>query len=399
MLAYRVAQGAFGAPIVPLSQAILLAAFPGEKRAMAQGFFGMAVVSGMGMAPVLGGYVAEVYDWRAIFWLLVPCCGIALLLSLAFIRQGGKGATARLDWTGFLALSVAIACMQLTLDRGERLGWLESGEVIIYLSAMALAFYIFVVHTLTADHPFFNRELLADRNYMVGLLLVAFYGMVNFTPITLLPALLQNLKGYPDSLIGWLLATRGFGMIAGFYIAARMGKIDPRISMTIGFSLIGVSGLALSFISLDVSTFRVAWAGLLQGLGSGILWVPVTTAAFYSLAPRLLPDGAAMFHLLRNLGTSAYVAISFLVVVRTTQVNYADLVVHVNPFNEALRYGLSSGAWNIDSLRSMGALSREIGRQAQMIAFNNAFLFYSITCFAVIPLVLLWRGKRGGASD
>lgn len=394
MLAFRVAQGAFGAPIVPLSQALILTAFPGEKRAMAQGFFGMAVVSGMGLAPVLGGYVAEQYNWRAIFFLLVPCCMVALLLTFAFIRQGGKDALARLDWTGFLALSIAIACMQLILDRGQRLGWMDSIEVILYLSAMVMSFYIFVVHTLTCDKPFFNRELLHDRNYAVGLVLVGFYGMLNFTPITLLPPLLQNLKGYPDSLIGLLLATRGFGMIAGFYIAGKMGKVDPRVSMSLGFALIGLSGLALSFVNLDVSTERVAWAGLLQGLGSGILWVPVTTAAFWSLPARLVPDGAAIFHLLRNLGTSVYVALSFLVVVRSSQVNYAELVTSLNPFNEAMHYGIVLGQWNIESIRGLQALSREVGRQAQMISFNNAFLFYTLTCFAVIPLVFLWRARK-----
>lgn len=391
MLAYRVLQGAFGAPIVPLAQAILLFAFPGEKRAMAQGFFGMAVVTGMGIAPVLGGYIAEQYNWRAIFFLLVPCCAVALVLAFTFIRQGGRSEGYRLDWTGFLSLAVAIACMQLVLDRGERFGWFESTEIIIYVATMGLAFYIFVVHTATAERPFFNRDLLKNRNYAVGLVLVGFYGMLNFTPITLLPPLLQNLKGYPDSLIGLLLATRGFGMIAGFYIAGRMGRIDPRISMTLGFVLVGVSGLSLAFVDLNLSTERVAWAGILQGIGSGVLWVPVTTAAFWSLPQRLLPDGAAIFHLLRNLGTSLYVALSFLVVVRTSQINYADLVLNVSPLNEMLRYELTVGTWNIESITGLKALSGEISRQAQMIGFNNAFIFYSATCFAVIPLVFLWR--------
>ena len=170
--------------------------------------------------------------------------------------------------------------------------------------------------------------------------------------------------------------------------------------MTAGFALIGVSGLALSFIDLNVPVARVAWAGLIQGVGSGILWVPVTTAAFWSLPTRLLPDGAAIFHLLRNLGTSLYVALAFLAVVRTSQVSYAELVINVSPFNEMLRFKLVTGAWSIDSAGGLGALRSEISRQAQMIGFNNAFVFYSATCFAVIPLVLFWRREstatRGG---
>jgi len=398
MLAFRIAQGAFGAPIVPLAQAIILAAFVGEKRAMAQGIFGMAVVAGMGMAPVLGGYVAEYYDWRAIFLLLVPCSFVALLLTLAFIRQGGKIDGTRLDWTGFVSLAIGIACLQLILDRGERFGWFESTEIILYCGSMAIAFYIFIVHTITAEHSFFNRDLLRDRNYLVGVSLVCVYGMLNFTPITLLPALLQNLKGYPDTLVGLLLATRGTGMIAGFFVAGRMGKVDPRISMTLGFALIGISGFALAFLELNVSPQHIAWAGLLQGFGSGILWVPITTATFWTLPARLIPDGSAIYHLLRNIGQSAYIAVSFLVVVRTTQMNYSDLVSYINPFNELFGYQQIVGAWNTESVRGLAALSNEVGRQARMVAYNNAFLLYGVTCFAVIPVIYLWRKRVPSAA-
>lgn len=396
MLFYRIAQGAFGAPIIPISQAILLAVFVGERRAMAQAVFGMAVVVGMGAAPVIGGYVAEEFNWRAVFWLLVPCSVVALAMSVAFIREGGRDKTIKLDWIGFLAISVAIACLQLVLDRGERFGWFESTEIILYAAALTLGLYIFVVQTLTREHTFFNRDLLGDRNYLIGLLLVCVYGMLNFTPITLLPTLLQNLKGYPDSLIGLLLAMRGTGQVIGFFIAGRMGRVDPRISMVLGFVMVGLSGCALAFVELNVSPQHVAWAVLLQGVGSGILWVPITTAGFWSLPPRLLPDGAAFFHLLRNLGQSIYLAVSFLIIVRTTQINYADLSNNINPFNEILGYGWVIGAWSLDDLRGLEALSSEVTRQAQMISFNNAFVLYSVTCFCVIPFVFLWR--RQGKS-
>ncbi len=391
MLLYRVAQGVFGAPIVPVSQALVLASFSSDKRAMAQGFFGMAVVAGMGLAPVIGGYVAEHYNWRAIFLLLLPVCGAAILMTLVFIRQAGRAEGHRLDWTGFLSLSVGIACLQLLLDRGESLGWFSSGEVLLYLAGLILASYLFVVHTATCDQPFFNRELLRDRNFSVGLMLVCFYGMLNFTPITLLPPMLQNQLGYPDSLVGWLLAMRGLGMIGGFYVAGRMGRVDPRISMGIGFAMIGVSGLALATVQPDYAANWVAWAGLLQGIGSGILWVPVTTAAFSTLPDRLLPDGAAIFHLLRNVGQSVYIALSFLVVVRSSQINYGELVQNLSPLNDRLTLPWVTGLWGIDNVAALRAASSESFRQAQLIAFNNAFLLYSWTCFAVIPIVFLWR--------
>ena len=215
LLVWRVGQGIFGAPIVPLSQAILLAAYPGRDRAMAQGLFGMAVVIGPAVAPALGGYLAETYDWRWIFYLIIPLCFAAFFLTLAFVHEGGRDESVRLDWTGFLTLSIAIVCLQLIVDRGERLGWLESGEFVIYVCVVALSFYMFAAHTATAKAPFLNVALFTDRNYVVGLVLVLVYGMLNFTPITLLPPMLQGLKGYPDSLIGTLLGMRGIGMVIG----------------------------------------------------------------------------------------------------------------------------------------------------------------------------------------
>ncbi|MBX2880556.1 MAG: MFS transporter, partial [Granulosicoccus sp.] len=390
-LLYRVGQGMFGAPIVPVSQAIVLRTFTGDKRAAAQAFFGMAVVAGMGLAPVVGGLVAEHYNWRAVFLMLIPVCAAALVMTLLFIREGGRNDSARLDWTGFLTLSLAIACLQLLLDRGENLGWFDSGEILLYCAGLALGLYLFIVQTATAEQPFLNRELLRNRNYVIGLFLVCFYGMLNFTPITLLPPLLQNLQGYPDSLVGWLLAMRGLGMIVGFYVASRLGRVDPRYSMATGFLMIAMSGFALATIESNSRADWIAWAGLLQGIGSGILWVPVTTAAFWSLPERLLPDGAAIFHLLRNLGQSVYIAASFMVVVRTTQVSSADLAPHINAFNERLGFPWVTGLWNLDTPGAIKALSSEMSRQSQLIGFNNAFVFYSWTCIAVIPIVLLWR--------
>ena len=203
--------------------------------------------------------------------------------------------------------------------------------------------------------------------------------------------MLQSLQGYPDSLVGWLLAMRGLGMVGGFYIAGRMGHIDPRISMAVGFVLIGISGLALAVVETNAVAEWIAWAGLLQGIGSGILWVPVTTAAFATLAPRLLPDGAAIFHLLRNVGQSIYIALSFIVVIRAGQINYAELMPNLSIYNERLSFPWVTGLWSINGLTSIKALSGELSRQAQLIAFNNAFLMYTWTCFAVVPLVLLWR--------
>ncbi len=394
LLAFRVAQGAFGAPMVPLSQAILLATYPGEKRAMAQGFFGMAVVLGPALAPVLGGYLAEEYNWRWIFLLIVPICVVALIGVLIFIKEGGREAHAKLDWTGFLALSIAITSLQLVMDRGERFDWFASGEIVLLGCVMVLSSYVFLVHTMTAEKPFITPRLFLDRNYSVGLIVVFVYGMLNFTPIVLLPPMLQNLKGYPDSLIGILLAMRGAGLVVGFFVAGRMGRLDPRIGLVLGLVLVGLSGVNMTTFDLNVPTFEVAWTGVVQGIGCGIMWVPLTIVCFATLPTRLLPQASSIFHLLRNFGSSIFISLSVMAVVRTTKVNYAELSENVTPFNEALRFPSVMGYWDLDSLRGLTALSAEIERQAQMIGYGNAFLLYTVVCFSTVPFLMLIRIKR-----
>ena len=231
LLAYRIGQGAFGAPLVPLSQAIVVGTYEPHERARAQSIFGMAVVLGPALGPVVGGYFAEAYNWRWVFGLIVPLCLVSMLCVFIFIRDNGERAAQRLDWTGFIALSLVITCVQLVMDRGERLDWFSSGEILGLSALMAWALYTFIVHTFTAKQPFISPRLFLDRNFCIGVVLVFIYGMLNFTPIVLLPPLLQNLKGWPDSLIGNMLATRGAGLCLGFYIAGKMGKWDPRIGL------------------------------------------------------------------------------------------------------------------------------------------------------------------------
>ena len=394
LLLYRVFQGAFGAPIVPLSQSILLVNFTGKDRPMAQGFFGMTVVIGPAIGPALGGYLAETYDWRWIFYLIVPMSVVALILVTSFIRPTSKRESAKLDWTGLIALSFFIIGLQLLIDRGERLDWFTSREIILYAGAAALGLYLFIVHTATSDAPLLNPQLFKDRNFTLGLALVFVYGMLNFTPITLLPPMLNELKGYPDSLIGMLLAMRGLGMVVGFYTAGRLGWLDPRITFFTGMTLTGISGLLMAAFNVNVTPEAVAWAAVIQGIGSGLMWVPLVVMTFASLHERFMPEASAIFHLLRNFGTSIFISLSFMVVVRTAGINYAELAENISPYKEALRFPGVTGAWDPETVEGLARIGGEVNRQAQMIGYDNAFIMYAIVCFASLPLLLLVRVKR-----
>src|ERR1043166_5687079 len=250
---WRIIQGGSGAPVVPLSQTILLNTFPRRQHQMVLGLFGMAVAVAPVFGPILGGYLAEAYSWRWAFYMLVPV-GVAALIGMQLtLRADGAPANARFDWTGFIALAIALAAIQLVLARGVRLDWFDSTEIILECLIAAVAFYVFIFHCLTTTSPFLNLKLLTDRNYAIGLVLVTIYGMLNFTPMVLLPPLLQQHVGFSDALVGQVIGSRGIGMTVGFMTAGFMSRIDPRIGMALGFSLQTVAGLWMLTFDLNVT--------------------------------------------------------------------------------------------------------------------------------------------------
>ncbi|NQW08767.1 MAG: DHA2 family efflux MFS transporter permease subunit [Alphaproteobacteria bacterium] len=391
----RIFQGAFGAPLVPLSQAIVMDSYPREKQGSAMAVFGMGVVIGPVLAPTLGGYLSELYNWRWVFFMIVPCGLAALGGVLLYIQDRSKASSSHLDWTGFLTLSLFIATFQFMLDRGERLDWFESGTVLLAGTIAALALYLFIAHSLTADRPFLNPGLLLDRNYALGLLLVFIFGMLNFTPTTLLPSLLQNVRGYPDSIIGLVLGARGIGTLAGFTFMFWGNKLDPRPMLALGFGLQGFSGWYMSTFSVNMTINDVFWTSALQGLGVGLIWVPLTVVTFNTLDKRHTAEATAIFHMVRNFGSSLYISLSIALALRTARVSYAELVTHASPINEALVFqqGLQ-GSWSLESVGALAGLSGEIGRQALMIGYLNAFFVFGLTAFAVIPVIFLVKLRR-----
>lgn len=394
LLIYRVGQGAFGAPLVPLAQAIIVAVYPPERRAFAQGIFGMAVVVGPAVAPALGGYLAEEYNWRFVFILILPMCAVTLLAVWLWIHDIGERATANLDWTGFLAFAIVVTCAQLMMDRGERLDWWYAYEIWAYTALIAAALWVFAIDTATHERPFINPRLFLDRNFSIGIVLVFVYGMLNITPTVLIPTMLQNLMGYPDSMIGILLASRGAGMVLGFFAVSRIGRWDPRIGMILGIGMIGLSGWNMAQFNLEVDALTVGLNGVLQGIGSAIMWVPLSIVAFATLPVRLLPDASSIFHLLRNFGSSIFISISVLAITRTGRISYAELAGNVTEFAERIRLPEVMGMWRFDTLPGLAALGSEVNRQALMVGYTNAFLLYALVSFSVIPLMLMVRIKQ-----
>lgn len=391
LVAYRVAQGILGAPITPISQAIILNSFPRHQHGLATAVWGMGVVVGPIIGPTLGGFVAEAYNWRWVFFMVLPVCLVSILGVWVFITERQGDRETRLDWIGFLALAVAIGSFQLMLDRGERQDWFESPEIIIEASLTVAGLYIFVVHTMTTSAPFLNPKLLLDRNFALGLCFALMFGALAFVPMVLLPTLLQDLRGFPDSIVGVVLASRGVGSMIGTIAVVWMNRFDPRISLAIGFISQAVSGLFMAQFDLNLSIWDAMWTSAFQGFGNSFLWVPLTILAFATLQPRQMGEATAVFHLVRNLGSALFISICVGVVIHYTSVNYAVISEHVSPFNQAFRMPNVAGAWNLDNLDGIARAGQEVERQASMIGYINAFYLFAAVAISVVPFIFFLK--------
>ena len=394
LILWRVLQGALGAPVIPLSQTILLDTFPKRLQGLVTSIFGMAVVIGPVVGPTVGGMLSELYSWRWAFYMVVPVGFLSFIGLRLTLPRDRPTARVSLDWTGFLSLSVAISGVQLVLSRGQRLDWFDSGEIIVETFVAAIAFWIFVTHSLTVERPFLNLRLLLDRNYALGLVLVLIYGMLNFTPMVLLPPLLQQHAGYPDSLIGEIIAARGVGATIGFFLAIFVGRMDPRIGLIGGFALQIVSGLWLMAIDLNVDAATLMANSLVQGIAIGVIWVPLTLVTFSTISSVNLAEGTAVYHLLRNIGSSFFISLSIAEIVRTTGANYSRMTEMITPYNRALAMPDVTGGWSFDTVQGLARIAKEIARQATMIGYLNAFTMYTVASGLAVVFALLARGRK-----
>jgi DHA2 family multidrug resistance protein len=391
LIFWRILQGAAGAPLVPLGQTLLLDTSPRRQHAIVMSIFGMSNMVGPSIGPMFAGQIAESLGWRWGFWMLVPVAIAAVIGSWLTLPRTEARKTSRLDWLGFISLSAGIAAGQLVFSRGQRLDWFDSSEIVVATFVGCLMIYVFCIHSLTVERPFVRLRLFADRNYALGLLLVTLFGMLNFALIVLLPPLLQQHAGYPESAIGEIVGARGLGSAVGFFAAMPMARLDPRISLSIGALLQITTGLWLMSFDLNVDMTTLVFCNMLQGVSIGVSWVPLTVITFWTLPPQYRAEAMSVFHLFRNFGSSLFISIAVAEIVRTSAANYARMVEHVSLYNRVLEMPWAMGAWSIDAAPGLAKLSGEIMRQSTIIGYTNAWLLYTIAAAASIPLCLLAR--------
>ncbi|MGH6622096.1 MAG: DHA2 family efflux MFS transporter permease subunit, partial [Alphaproteobacteria bacterium] len=305
IVAYRFLQGLAAAALVPLSHHIILDVFPRERVGFALGWWSVGVMFGAIVGPTLGGALTEYLSWRWVFYVNLPMGMLALVMIAIFLPESERDTRQRFDWTGFVMLTVALISMQLMLDRGNKLDWFESTEIVTEACLFAVFFYAFVVHILTARQPFLDARIFLNRNFTIGLVLATMHGVVMVGLTGLLPPFLQFLMGMPVLTVGLIMAPRGIATGITATISGRLlAFLDPRPVILAGMALIAFSMWMLSEFTPETSVAYFVVAVLLQGTGFGMFFVPVNTAAFATLPPHYRGDATAFMSLMRKIGSS-----------------------------------------------------------------------------------------------
>ncbi|WP_159704406.1 MDR family MFS transporter [Massilia sp. 9I] len=389
----RMLQGVFGAALVPLSQSTLLDINPREKHGSAMAVWGMGVMIGPILGPSLGGWLTDSFSWRWVFFINVPIGALAFWGIWRYIRPTEAARRVRFDTFGFVTLSVAIGALQMLLDRGEQNDWFASGETWFELVLAALALSYFIGHTLTRPpgQSFVDFRLLRNANYVTGLLLIFIVGVVLFATRALMPTMLQGLMGYPAALAGLVTAPSGLGTMLAMLVVGRLtGKVDFRILLGTGFAITAFSLWQMTQYTLVLSQSDIVWPGVIQGIGLGLVFVPLSAATFATLSPQMRAEGTALYSLVRNIGSSIGIALVQALLIRNTQTVHASLAAHVNNANPAL---LDPNAGY-----SMAMIDHEITRQASMIAYVDDYWLMMMLTLAVIPMLLLIRPPKASSA-
>jgi DHA2 family multidrug resistance protein len=400
MVVFRLLQGVFGAALVPLSQSVLLDIYPKERQGQAMAIWGAGIMVGPILGPTLGGWLTFNYNWRWVFYINLPVGILAFIGILTFVRETRRDLGRRFDFLGFALLSLGVGALQIMLDRGEQNDWFGSTEILIECALALCGFWMFAWWTQLADRPFLNPELLKDRNFVGSCILIFVVGIILYATLALLPPMLQNLMDYPVTTAGLVMMPRGVGtMLAMVVIGRLISRIDVRLLLLAGLAITTFSLYQMTEYSLTMDWRPIVWVGVIQGVGLGFLFVPLSTVAFATLAPAMRAEAAGIFSLLRNVGGSIGISLVVTILDRMTQTAHASLAAQVTPFNPALYLPAVRQFWNIHSTAGLAALNQEVTRQAALIAYIDDFKLMMVVTLAAIPMLLLLRKAKpaGGA--
>jgi DHA2 family multidrug resistance protein len=408
LIMFRVIQGATGGVLQPLSQAVLLEAFPPEERGKAMGFWGLGIVVAPIFGPVLGGWLTDSYSWRWVFYINLPV-GLAALVMMRlfvfdppYIRRQGP----RVDWTGIALLAVGIGALQILLDKGQEDDWFASDfmSALAVVSAVALA--AFLVHELRQVHPVVDLHAFSSSTYATGVFLMTMVGFVLYGSLVLLPILLQTLLGYPALQAGIALAPRGIGsFLAMPVVGILLGRIDGRRLLALGFVGGAVTLFWFGSLDLDAGYWDVFWPQFVQGIALALLFVPLTTVTMDPIPREKMGNATSIFNLMRNIGGSMGIATATTLLARRQQ-EYVNLLgAHADPYRletrallEQLRAAFLAGGADLVTAgrQAEAALFGLVRRQASMLSFNDVFRVLGVSFVVLLPMLFLMKTARTG---
>jgi DHA2 family multidrug resistance protein len=409
LVVFRILQGIGGGALQPLSQSILLETFPPRQHGIAMAAFGVGIMFGPIIGPLLGGWITDNWSWHWIFFINVPIGIISILMTMVFISDPPymKRMKMKIDYWGLALLAVGLGCLQIVLDKGQRDDWFSS-NLIVWLSLVSvLSLVLFVVVELYAKHPVVNLKTFKNVSFSTGNL-VMFMGFFNlFASIVLLPIYLQTLMGYTSFLAGFVLGPGGVATLISLPIAgALVNKVNPKGLLAFGIAVNAYATYLMSNFDLSADFFTVIWPRIVLGVGMGFFFIPLTTMTMARIKKEDMGNASAIYNLLRNLGGSFGVAFVTTILARREQFHQSRLIEHVTQFDRAYQI-LSEKTTQFLQYKGferfmsenggIGVIYRELLRQASMLSFNDAFHLVSIMMACILPFVLLMK-KGAGAS-
>ena len=408
LIAFRIMQGATGGALQPLSQAVLLEAFPPSDRGKAMGFWGLGIVVAPILGPVLGGWLTDSYSWRWVFYINIPVGIASIVMTKLFIfdppylRQENRS----IDYWGIGMLAVGIGALQIVLDKGQEEDWFSSHMITTLAIISAVTLIALIVHELRTDNPVVDLRVFKARSYAVGVFLMTVVGFVLYGSMVLLPIMLQTLLGYPPLQAGIAMAPRGIGSFFMMPLTGLMtGRFDPRKLLSTGLIVGGSTLTWLSLLNLQAGYWDIFWPQLIQGVGMSLLFVPLTTVAMDPIPRERMGNATSLFNLMRNIGGSVGIATTGTMLARTQQSTTALLGANVTPYDTASQSMLAQlqaafmagGADAVTATnRAYAAVFGMVQRQASMVAFVGIFQLMGFIFIALVPLVLLMKRPKGG---
>jgi DHA2 family multidrug resistance protein len=413
LIFFRVLQGATGGALQPLSQAVMLEAFPPRDRGKAMAFWGLGIVVAPMLGPMIGGWLTDNWSWRWVFYINLPVGLASIVMTRLFIfdppyiRRRGLG----IDYWGIGLLAVWVGALQVVLDKGQEEDWFAS-HWIIALAAVAVAgLAIFVAHEFSARDPVVRLRVFKERTYAAGVFLMTVLGFVLYASLLLLPIFLQTLLGYSALDAGIAMAPRGLGSFLMMPVVGTvLGRFDPRKVLACGLTIAAWTLYELGRLNLNAGYWDIFWPQFIQGAALAMLFVPLTTATMDRISREEMGNATSMFNLMRNLGGSFGIASATTYLFRRQQYNTQLLGAHVtamNPQVRAMARGIQTsiiarGGDPTTALhRGYGVIWGMVQRQAAMVSFVDTFLVMSVVFLLMLPLLLVMKKPRyqtkGGA--